>query len=119
MDREIKINLNVTLKGRVMLSEQVAQNKPECHDSFSMVVTGHKNKASRINVSVRKTIPAKQTINMTKDAYEEMIDGRAVPYWIKPHVWYKMNTKERLEAHLSRISESLGGISYTYNILNN
>lgn len=118
MNNEIKVNLNVTLKGRVMLSEQVAQNKPENYDSFSMEVadTNGKNK-ERILVKTRKTVPAKQAINLNMDAYKAMTNRKEVPHWVKAGKWASMSEKQRLESHLQRITESLGGGSFTYKIL--
>lgn len=34
-----------------------------------------------------------------------------VPYWIKPQVWKKLNTNERLMVHLTRFDEGYG-VSY-------
>ena len=113
---EVKVNLNITLPGRVMLSEQVAQNKPENYDVSSMeVFDSFKKKRDRITIKTRKTVPAKQSINISIDAYNSMISQREIPYFItQPREWVRMSKKQRLEAHLSDITEALGGISYTY-----
>lgn len=118
MNNEIKVNLNITLKGRVMLSEQAAQNKPENYDSFSMEIADAKGKnRQRITVRTRKMVPAKQAINLNVDAYEAMISKGEVPYWIKVGTWVAMTEKQRLEAHLQRITEALGGVAFTYKVL--
>lgn len=57
--------------------------------------------------------PASQHINMTEEAYKYMISSEC-PYWSKPKVWNNLSEKERLEAHLQRTAESLGGKSYSY-----
>lgn len=116
---EIKVNLNITLEGRVMLSEQVAQNKPkESYDSFSMEVSEPNGKdKQRITVKTRKMVPAKQVINLNADAYETMISKAEIPYWIKANTWVSMSKKQRLETHLQKITEALGGTAYTYKIL--
>lgn len=115
MNNVIKVNLNITLPGRIMLSSQVARNKPKNYDSFSMEVADSKGKnKERITVRVRKMIPAKQAINLTVDAYEAMIDKKEIPYWIKAGTWVSMTNNQRLEAHLKRIVEGLGGVDYTY-----
>lgn len=123
MNNEIKVNLNITLKGRVMLSEQVAQNKPENYESFSMIVTDVNNRkkkdSERITVKVRKCVPALQSINLSVDAYESMISKMEVPSWSKIGTWTAMSEKQRLEAHLKRITEALGGLSFTYKVLDN
>lgn len=120
MNNEIKVNLNISLKGRVMLSEQVAQNKPENYDSFSMKIADAKGKnRQRITVRTRKMVPAKQAINLNVDAYEAMISKEEVPYWAKAGTWVAMTDKQRLESHLQRITEALGGVAYTYAVLEN
>lgn len=120
MNNEIKVNLNITLKGRVMLSEQVAQNKPENYDSFNIEIADENGEnRQRITVRTRKMIPAKQAINLSADAYEAMICKREVPHWIKTNTWLAMTEKQRLEAHLQRITEALGGVAYTYAVLEN
>ena len=53
---------------------------------------------------------------MSKEAYEHMIDEGSCPSWSKPGKWAAMSEKERLEAHLQRTVEYLGGISYTYQV---
>ena len=55
-------------------------------------------------------------MNMNKEAYEYMIDKNSCPSWSKPGKWAAMSEKERLEAHLQRTVEHLGGISYTYQV---
>lgn len=57
--------------------------------------------------------PASQHINMTEEAYKYMISSEC-PYWSKPKVWNNLSEKERLEAHLQRTAEGLGGKSYSY-----
>ena len=53
---------------------------------------------------------------MSKEAYEYMIDKGSCPSWSKPGKWAAMSEKERLEAHLQRTVEHLGGVSYTYQV---
>lgn len=61
-------------------------------------------------------IPCSQRINMTEEAYNEFT-SKQKPYWFKnPHDWVKCSPKERLELHLARICDSLGGTSFTYNV---
>ena len=60
--------------------------------------------------------PASQHINMTEEAYKYMTSNEC-PYWSKPKVWNNLSEKERLEAHLQRVCESLNGKSFTYEVL--
>lgn len=45
-----------------------------------------------------------------------MVDKGSCPSWSKPGKWSAMSEKERLEAHLQRTVEHLGGASYTYQV---
>lgn len=69
-----------------------------------------------ITFHTRKCKPATQSLSMSKEAYEYMIDKNSCPSWSKPSKWAAMSKKERLEAHLQRTVEYLGGISYTYQV---
>ena len=69
-----------------------------------------------ITFHTRKCKPAMQSLNMGKEAYEYMIDKNSCPSWSKPSKWAAMSKKERLEAHLQRTVEHLGGTSYTYQV---
>ena len=69
-----------------------------------------------ITFHTRKCKSATQSLNMSKEAYEYMIDKDSCPSWSKPGKWAAMSKKERLEAHLQRTVEHLGGVSYTYQV---
>lgn len=126
MNNEIKVSLSVTLQGSVMLSQEQAKalEKEKVgtgYDAFSMRVEGLKNgkkDAETITVKTRKCKPAGQSLNLSMDAYEYMI-GEEAPHFVKPRDWWVLTKKQRLEAHLKRIVEGLGGVSFTYTILDN
>ena len=91
------------------------------YDTFSMRVEGLKDgkkDAETITVKTRKCKPAGQSLNLSMDAYEYMT-GKEAPYFVKPRDWEKLTKKQRLEAHLKRIYEELGGVSFTYAVLDN
>ena len=127
MNNEIKVSLSVTLQGSVMLSQEQAKALEEekvgtGYDTFSMRVEGKngdgKKDAKTITVKTRKCKPAGQSLNLSMDAYEYMI-GKEAPYFVKPRDWERLTKKQRLEAHLKRVVEGLGGVSFTYTILDN
>lgn len=127
MNNEIKVSLSVTLQGSVMLSQEQAKALEEekvgtGYDAFSMRVEGKngdgKKDAKTITVKTRKCKPAGQSLNLSMDAYEYMT-GKEAPYFVKPRDWERLTKKQRLEAHLKRIVEGLGGVSFTYAILDN
>ena len=126
MNNEIKVSLSIILQGGVMYSQEQAKALEEekvgtGYDTFSMRVEGLKNGkkgAETITMKTRKYKPAGQSLNLSMDAYEYMI-GKEAPYFVKLRDWEKLTKKQRLEAHLKRICEELGGVSFTYAILDN
>ena len=60
--------------------------------------------------------PASHHINICVEAYKYMTSNEC-PYWAKPKVWTMMSETQRLEAHLQKICEHVGGKSFTYEVL--
>ena len=79
---------------------------------------GGKKDAKTITVKTRKCKPAGQSLNLSMDAYDYMT-GKEAPYFVKARDWERLTKKQRLEAHLKRICEELGGVSFTYAVLDN
>lgn len=138
---EIKLNLSIVLPGRTLLSKEeclkttqkVIEKKlkngrvikktinVQVEDwskmnKHSMKVEAKGEKPEIITFYTRQSRPALQVLNMSKYAYECMIDKNCCPSWVKPSRWTAMSTKERLESHLQRTVEHLGGTSYTYQV---
>lgn len=126
MNNEIKVSLSVTLQGSVILSQEQAKalEKEKVgtgYDTFNMIVESLKDgkkDAETITVKTRKCKPAGQSLNLSMDAYDYMT-GKEAPYFMKARDWEKLTKKQRLEAHLKRIVEELGGVSFTYAVLDN
>lgn len=117
MNNTIKVSLSVVLPGRTMLSQQVAENTPNSFDEFKVEVSDPKGENREVlTVQTRKCAPVSQSLNISKDAYDAMIDKELCPYWCKAGTWAGMNNKMRLKAHLKRIAEGLGGTSFTYQV---
>lgn len=91
------------------------------YDTFNMRVEGLKNgkkDAKTITVKTRKCKPAGQSLNLSMDAYDYMT-GKEAPYFVKARDWERLTKKQKLEVHLKRICEELGGVSFTYAVLDN
>ena len=117
MNNTVKVNLSIKLPGSVMLSQQAAENTPNSFNEFNLEVSGPKGEGREVlTVQTRKCTPANQSLNISKDAYDAMIDKESYPHWCKAGTWAGMNDKMRLEAHLKRIAEGLGGTSFTYQV---
>lgn len=127
MNNEIKVSLSVTLQGSVMLSQEQAkalekEKEGTGYDTFNMRVEDKKSDGKKdvqtITVKTRKNKPASQSLNLSMDAYNYMVSNEA-PYFVKPRDWERLTKKQRLEAHLKRIVKELGGVSFTYAVLDN
>lgn len=123
---EIKVNLNVVLPGRVILSEKECSKNPEkSYNSFNMKLSlpenlkesSGKKTEEVITIHTRKTIPATQSLNLSVEAYYTMTSKKEVPHFSHLKEWNSLTVGERLRMHLGRICESLGGISYSYIVL--
>lgn len=139
---EIKLSLNIELRGSTMFSKEeclktthkVIEKKTKASkiykktievkvedwdkmEKHSMRVTNNNcTNPEIITFYTRKCKSAIQSLNMSKEAYEYMISKDSCPPCFKPREWSTMNKKERLEAHLQRTVEHLGGVSYTYQV---
>lgn len=124
---EIKVSLSITLQGGVMYSQEQAkalekEKEGTGYDTFNMRVEGKKSDGKKdvqtITVKTRKNKPASQSLNLSMDTYDYMT-GKEAPYFVKARDWERLTKKQRLEAHLKRIVEELGGVSFTYAVLDN
>lgn len=123
---EIKVSLSIVLQGSIMYSQEQAKalEKEKVgtgYDTFNMRVEDLKDgkkDAKTITVKTRKCKPAGQSLNLSMDAYDYMT-GKETPYFVKARDWERLTKKQRLEAHLKRIVEELGGVSFTYAVLDN
>lgn len=124
---EIKVSLSIVLQGSIMYSQEQAkalekEKEGTGYDTFNMRVEGKKSDGKKdvqtITVKTRKNKPASQSLNLSMDAYDYMT-GKEAPYFVKARDWERLTKKQRLEAHLKRIVEELGGVSFTYAVLDN
>ena len=122
---EIKVRLSMSVPGAQMLSSQDCEkmSEKEAYDHSTMtlkyrVKKGKKSVKEReiLHINTRKSKPAKQVVNISKEAYKYMVDGTEVPSSKVVKTWSNMSAKQRLEYHLSLIAESFGALSFSYNI---
>lgn len=133
---EVKVSLSVTLPGSVMYSKQECLKQLKStfvnkagkkitkyksvqdfdkFDKSTIEVKDYDNSKELLTVYTRKSRNATQIINLSKEAYEYMISNN-FPTWSKSNVWRSMKAKARLEAHLNRIAEELGGTILSYQV---
>lgn len=128
---EPKLSLTLVLPGSIMVSQQAAENKPkelteECKMFFKSSKS-KKNKSSEvITFRVRKSIPAKQVLKMSKEAYEAMLEEPTNPKYNKVvakvkgkliRVWDTMSEDARIKKHCELIAHDRDAIDFSYHVL--
>lgn len=116
---DIKVSLYIELPGRTLYSKQSCLKNgkpdPEKHHKEFMKVEDGKGHFETITVNTRKSIPAKQIINLSQEAYDYFIsDNKPAEY---RGDWKKMSEAARLNWHLTETAKSLGGKMIEYQIL--
>lgn len=91
------------------LMRTVLVEDPEKHDLNSMVITNSKGKVvDRISFYTRKSIPARRSMNISREAYEAMV-SEVYPEWYKQRNWKNLTKEQRLAIHLERIAKNFNG----------
>lgn len=128
---EPKLSLILVLPGSIMVSQQVAENKPEeLTEENKMLLKGYKSKKDKshevITFRTRKSIPARQVLKMSQETYEAMLEESTSPKYNKIvakvkgkliRVWDTMSEDARIKKHCELIAHDMGAIDFSYNIL--
>ena len=123
---EIKVRLSMTVPGAGMMSSQECDKNPKENYEITKLLVQNgtkKNPTKLLTVATRKSRTAKQSISISKEAYDAMTayefgsENTSLLRQYPKHVWSKMNAHQRLEAHLGIIAESFGALDFTYEIL--
>lgn len=122
------MSLTLVLPGSIMVSQQVAGNKPEFTEEHKMLF---KNKSKKnkepevVTFRTRKSIPAKQVMKMSKEAYEAMLEESTSPKYNKVvakvkgkliRVWDTMSEDARIKKHCELIAHDMGAIGFDYSV---
>lgn len=126
----IKLSVNITLPGSVMMTSQECEENPKVNYDRNFMTLSVKETLPKskkvsyrsipIEYKTRKCKTAQQVIKMCDEAYEYMTSN-SCPEWFNstyggPMRWKRLSKIERLEYHLDRVCKSVGGSSFTYNI---
>lgn len=128
---EPKLSLILVLPGSIMISQQVAENKPEeLTEEHKVLFKSYKSKKDKspkiITFRTRKSIPAKQVLKMSQEAYKAMLEESTSPKYDKViakvkgkliRVWDTMSEDARIKKHCELIAHDMGAIDFSYNIL--
>lgn len=120
MSYEPKLRLTITLPGSVMMSEQeCSENPKKNYENIVIKIFNRKTKSTdTVYVNkIRGSKTIKQSINISEEAYQEMIG--ACPVWEKPGDWKKFSITQKLKSHFYVLTEQLGGISFSFEFLEN
>lgn len=120
---ETKVNLNIVLKGSTPLSaKEIAENPKNSYEKHKVTVSTTKKvkKGKKVTTTdnyeffTKKTRDAILNVNLSKEAYTYMTSSECPTFIKNTKEWYKMNTTQRLEAHLDNLCKAHNGLSYTY-----
>ena len=123
---ESKVRLTMVIPGDTMLSKQdcLKMSKKEAYDSFTITVNVRKKKGKKqvidreiLHVNTRKSIPAKQSISISKESYDYMINPKEIPSEKMVKIWKNLSKTQRLEYHLGIIASNFNALSYSYQVL--
>ena len=118
---DIKATMCITLPGSTMYTEEEA-DELSLYDFNTLSVTVIKRGKTvkeipvRLNFYTRKCRPARQIININREAYSHMVSQAEIPASFNKKTWVTMNKIQRLETNLSRLAESLGGTLDSYQV---
>ena len=119
------------LPGRIMVSQQVAENKPkEATELNTLKFQSFNKKAKKfvnevITFRTRKSIPARQVLQMSKEAYKAMLEEPTSPKYSKVvakvkgkliRVWDTMSEDARIRKHCELIAHDIGAIDFDYTV---
>lgn len=133
---EPKISLSLLVPGAGMLSSQECEKNPkDSYEENRLPIVYYKGKGKNqkkikklIIFQTRKNKLITQNINISKEAYEDMLNtptsvklAKAIKYDVNGEVivrtWDTMSIDERLKKHFDLIAHDLHAVSYSYEIL--
>jgi hypothetical protein len=120
---EPKVRLSLTIPGAVMLSSQDCEkmSQKEAYDYQKLeVIDGpgkgrDKVKRETLHIYTRKSRPATQSISISREAYDFMLDHWTTPKLAK--TWKLMSIKQKLDSHFAIIAAHFNASSFSYEIL--
>lgn len=143
---DTKLRLSLSVRGAQLLSPQECGKNSKASYDVQVIPVEFRTKKGNIQkenvvVKTRKQRLVKQSINLSRDAYNYMIDpqtppneglnkkvivkkvigknpnGKPIKASKESTVWAEHYTEEqRLKWHLDRLADSLGAVKYTYEI---
>lgn len=102
--------------GNVVRKEELCEDYAK-HDSFTVEASDGKT-TELIKVLTRKCKPAKQVINLTQEAYDQMISS-SKPYGYKGtnKAWEQLSKNQKIKWHCDQIAGDLGGTVENFQVM--
>lgn len=115
---EIKVRLSLSVPGAQKISWEEAQKNPQqSYDTHRIKVEFDTDKGKQqetLVIKTRKQKLIKQNIQISKEAYEHMINEAPLE---RVKGWASMSRNQKLHYHFQKIAESLGAKDYHFEIL--
>lgn len=125
-----KLSLILILPGGTLVSQQVAENKPEeFTEEQKIVLRNYKSKKNKepevVAFKTRKSLPARQVLEMSQEAYEAMLETSTSSKYNKVvakskgrpiRVWDTMSEDARIRKHCELIAHDMGAIDFSFNV---
>lgn len=104
---DTKINLVVALPGNVAIDK--TNYSLENEESNKENLYPYKVKVNKVDKTIwlKKRIPAYQSINISRDAFDYMVKNAIEGYGTKAYI--KLSIDKRVELHLTELAKALGG----------
>lgn len=99
--------------GNVVRKEELCEDYSK-HESSSITLSDGKHEET-VKILTRKCKPAKQVINLTQEAYDEMVNNTK-PYGFKGN-WQQLSRNQKLKWHCDQIAASLGGTVENFQVM--
>ena len=111
----IKISVSFKIKGGIMYQEKDKDGNPLYYDINTMEFRNNKTKHTDVvKFKTPKCKPCIQTITMTEEAYQYMLDTRTNN--ISTNDWKRMQANKRIAEHLKEIQHDLDAISFEFTV---
>ena len=125
----IKLSVTFELPGSQMLTSQECEENPkESYNLHSVLVSVKKYDSKRkkpyykkelVKYKTRKCIDAQQALQISEEAYNDMISPDSPDWYYNKGgaaKWKTLSKDQKICAHLERICRDLGGKSFEYTI---
>ncbi len=122
---ESKISLSLFIQGANRLSSQECEENPKnSYNEHNVTINYLQGKSKKqkmtketLSIKTRKNKLVKQVINLTKEAYDYMLESSPNSKQCSTKQYHKLPYDQRLKMHFDLIANDLKAHHYTYQIL--